>query len=196
MEFWFSKCLSLDHRYNDRIFFNWRDPYRLSNPTHLQRRGRLQWDDGAQSSIKPGFECLHPLPLWAAYSSISTTPLKKKIFLISSPNVPSFSLKPLSFVLSQKALLNFFSHLFYKSSLSTEKLQKCFSGAFFSPDWARGVAPKGPGLGPQPQDFACPGASACRDWSAGAAAMQADNPTPWTEAPTLYVCTFPSPRTS
>jgi len=49
-----------------------------------------------------------PLPLWATCSRCCTTLVVKNFFLISSVNLPSFSLKPLLLVLLQQTLLKTF----------------------------------------------------------------------------------------
>lgn len=58
---------------------------------------------------------------------------------------------------------------------------------------ARGSVPQVPGLGPQPQGFAHPGASAWVDWDPGAAAGRTGSPSP--AAGGTHI-TFPTRRPS
>jgi len=77
------------------------------------KQGHLQLHQVAQSPVQPGLESLQG---WGI-DHLSGEPgpgfhhlhCKKKIFLISSLNLPSLSLKPLPLVLSQQTLLEVLS---------------------------------------------------------------------------------------
>ncbi|KAK4816838.1 hypothetical protein QYF61_023902 [Mycteria americana] len=78
-----------------------------SNQAPCNEQGHLQLDQAAQSPIQPDLECLQG---WGIYH-LSGQPVPvfhhhhcKNVFLISSLNLTSFSLKPLPFVLLLQAL--------------------------------------------------------------------------------------------
>lgn len=83
----------------------------LIQPT-CNEQGHLQLDDVALSPIKLALNVYIHYLSGQPVRAFHHPHCKKKIFLVSSLNLPSFCLKQLPFVLSQRALLKSFSSSF------------------------------------------------------------------------------------
>jgi len=122
-------------------------------------QGHLALDQVAQSPVQPGLECFQG---WGS-NHLSGQPVPVphhphyKNFLISSLNLPSFSLKPLRLVLLQQALLKSLSSSFLQTPPGTGSCSKVTPepfplqaeqpqlSQFFLP--AEGFQPSGHGCG-------------------------------------------------
>jgi len=93
--------------WNRRMVWVGRDLIDLLDPTLCHGQGHLPLDQVAQSPIQPGLELFHGGGIHDFSGQPAPVPhhphSKKKIFLISNLNLPSFSLKPSPLVLSLQA---------------------------------------------------------------------------------------------
>ena len=87
-------------------------------------QGRLQLGQGAQNQVQPDLECLQGQGTTTFLGKLCQcliTLIVKVFFLTFSLNLPSFSLKPFSFVLSQQTALKSLVPIFHTAPLRYRK---------------------------------------------------------------------------
>jgi len=100
------------------------------------RQGHLPLDQVAQSPVQPALNTAREGAATASLGNLCqglTTLIVKNFFLISNLNLPSFSLKPLSLVLSCHALVESPSPALLQAPSGTERLLQGDPTAFSSP---------------------------------------------------------------